>query len=362
VRRRNSFAGRVVRGLLACLTCGLYMVAAGVVVAADSDDGDKKKVVTQLPEKISVPADEVAGLKSLKAEKWNVPGVNIEMVRIPAGKFVMGSPKDEDMRRDDEVQRTVRISTPFYISAYEVTQKQFYDLMIPDYDFDGWTFFRGPVSKGTAFHFRRPGRDGRGLELLLDNPMECVSWPKALEYCEAINKREKAAGRLPEGYCYRLPTEAEWEYACRAGTETPFNVEVDLDALKQQGSNGSELAKFAFFDAHINPRGSKTSAVGSNRKPSAWGLYDMHGNVAEWCLDTYAPYPAGQTVADPVAFGPGTEKVARGGSFAGGYQFMRSACRYSVPYDANYYACVGIRLVLAPEIEIPMPSTGEEGK
>ena len=360
MKRRNSLGTSVVRGLLTCLAGSLCIVASAAVTAAESGDGTEKKVVKRPPESINVPADEVGALKALKAESWNVPGVNIKMVRIPAGKFVMGSPKDEDLRCEDETQRTVTIAEPFYISAFEVTQKQFYDLMIPDYDFEGWTFFRGPVAKGAAFHFRRPGRDGRGLELLLDNPMECVSWPRALEYCKLINKREQAAGRLPKGYCYRLPTEAEWEYACRAAAQGMFNVDVDLDAIKQQGSKGPELAKFAFFDPSLNPRGSQTSPVGKNRKPNAWGLYDMHGNVAEWCLDTYAPYPSGEKASDPVAFGPGTEKVVRGGSFAGGYWFMRSACRYSVPFDANYYACVGIRLVLAPRIEIPMPAAEKE--
>jgi formylglycine-generating enzyme required for sulfatase activity len=331
-------------------------VATSVAASApESGDDAEKKVVRRLPENIEVPAAAVAALKDLAAEAWNVPGVDIKMVRIPAGKFVMGSPKDEAHRREDETQRTVVITATFYMSAFEVTQKQFYDLMIPDFDFDGWTFFRGPIAKGTAFHFRSPSRDGRGLGLLLDNPMECVSWPRALQYCAVINKREQAAGRLPQGYCYRLPTEAEWEYACRAGTKGMFNVEVDLDALKQKGSKGAELAKFAFFDPNVNPRGSTTSPVGKGRKPNAWGLYDMHGNVAEWCLDTYAPYPADKQVSDPVALGPGVEKVVRGGGFSGEYWFMRSACRYAVPFDADYYGFVGIRLVLAPQIDIPVP-------
>jgi formylglycine-generating enzyme required for sulfatase activity len=328
--------------------------------AAEPEDGVEQKVVRRPPENIKVPAAAVAAIKALEAEAWNVPGVDIKMVRVPAGEFVMGSPRDEAHRREDETQRTVVITETFYMSAFEVTQKQFYDLMVPDFDFDGWTFFRGPIAKGTAFHFRSPSRDGRGSGLLLDHPMECVSWPRALQYCSVINKREEAAGRLPQGYCYRLPTEAEWEYACRAGTLGMFNVEVNLDALKQQGSKGTELAKFAFLDPNVNPRGSKTSPVGKDRKANAWGLYDMHGNVAEWCLDTYAPYPPGKEVSDPVAFGPGVEKVVRGGGFSGEYWFMRSACRYAVPFEADYYGFVGIRLVLAPRIDIPVPGPENE--
>jgi len=362
MKRRNSFGRLLACGSGACLAVGLCLAACVAASAAKSGKAADKKVVKLPSDNIKVPADKVAALKALEAEAWNVPGVNIKMVRIPAGKFVMGSPKDEAYRRKDEVQRSVAISKPFYMSAFEVTQEQFYDLMIPDFDFDGWTFFRGPIAKGTAFHFRSPSRDGRGLDLLLDNPMECISWPRALEYCKVINERERKAGRLPQGYCYRLPTEAEWEYACRAGTKGAFNVEVNLDALAKQGSKGAELAKFAFFDSSLNPRGSKTSAVGKGRKPNAWGLYDMHGNVAEWCLDTYGPYPAGKQVSDPVSFGAGTEKVVRGGGFSGGYWFMRSACRYSVPFDVGYYGFVGIRLVLAPQIEITMPAGDKTSK
>jgi formylglycine-generating enzyme required for sulfatase activity len=352
MKRPGNFRQLLCSVLAACLCTAVSVAAA----AAKPGGGAGKKAVKGLPASVEAPAAEVAALKALEAKTWTVPGAGIKMARIPAGTFVMGSPATEARRRKDEVQRTVAIAKPFYMSVFEVTQKQFYDLMLPDFDFEGWTFFRGPIGRGAAFHYRPPGRSlTRGEPLLLQNPMECVSWPRALEFCDAINKREQAAGRLPRGYAYRLPTEAEWEYACRAGTKGMFNVAADLDALKQQGSKGPELAKFAFFDPNINPRGSKTSPVGKGRKPNAWGLYDMHGNVAEWCLDTYAPYPAGRRVADPVALGPGREKVVRGGAFSGGYEFMRSACRYSIPYDVDYYGFVGIRLALAPRIAIPAP-------
>ena len=344
-------------GLGASLAGSVCVITSVTVSAATPGEHSDKNVVTRPPKTIEVPAEKVAALKAVKAKTWTVPGANIKMVRIPAGQFVMGSPKEEPHRFSDETQRTVSITKPFYMSAFEVTQKQFYDLMIPDFDFDGWTYFRGPIPNGAAYHFRtREGGPGKGAGLLLDNPMECVSWPRALEYCDLVNTREKAAGRLPNGYCYRLPTEAEWEYACRGGTKGLFNVEVNLEVIKQQGSKGTELAKFAFFDSDLGARDSKTSPVGQGRKPNAWGLYDMHGNVAEWCLDTYATYPTGKNVSDPVAFAPGAEKVVRGGSFAGEYEFMRSASRYAVPFDTDYYAFVGIRLVLAPKVTIPMPA------
>ena len=127
------------------------------------------------------------------------------MVRIPAGKFVMGSPEGEAQRFEDETQRAVTITKPFYMSAFEVTQKQFYKLTIPDYDLESWTYFRGPIANGAAYHFRTSaGSFGRGLDLLLDNPMECVAWPKALAYCELINKREQAAGEWAAVFLIRF--------------------------------------------------------------------------------------------------------------------------------------------------------------
>jgi formylglycine-generating enzyme required for sulfatase activity len=310
---------------------------------------------------------DVEGMKALKASSWTVPGIEMKMARIPGGSFTMGSPASEEFRREDETQHKVTISKPFYIGVYELTQEQFYKLTMPDYDLEAWKHFRGPIHEGGAFHFRYqpPGVNHiYGKQLHLQHPMECVSWTRAVRYCKALTAIERKAGRLPRGYEYRLPTEAEWEYACRAGTRGMFNIDVDIKKLKaEEKSSKGDLAKQRYLNTFAfafspNPRWSKTGKVGNGRKPNAWGLYDMHGNVAEWVLDSYAPYGKKRVAVDPVYFSTaaGQEKVVRGGSIAGGFTFMRCAVRYTVPYDADYYGFVGLRVVLAPAIRVPLPA------
>ena len=303
----------------------------------------------------ALAADDVEGMKALKAENWTVPDIDLKMKLIPAGTFTMGSPEAEAHRRADEVQHKVEISKPFYMGVYEVTQRQFYKLMMPkDYDYDAWQYKRGPLTHGAAFHFRkRPGGiifgdNAFGGPLTDLNPMECLTWTRAREFCRKVTEIERQAGRLPDGYVYRLPTEAEWEYACRAGTRGPYNVEIDYGDMKN-------LKKFAFYGG-ANWWVSYTSKVGDHRLANAWGLHDMHGNVYEWCLDWYGPYQKGK-VSDPLGPAEGKEKVVRGGCFylkdENVHTFLRSACRYCLPPDIEFYAIVGMRLALAPAIEGP---------
>jgi formylglycine-generating enzyme required for sulfatase activity len=308
----------------------------------------------------TAPGDDAAVMKALKATGWAVPELGMKLRLIPAGTFVMGSGAGEVGRREDETPRTVTISRPFYMGVYEVTQREYYKLMLPaDFDYEGWKFKRGPIHLGTAFCWRYGGSGlifntgAVGGELTDDHPMECVTWAKAMEFCRKLTERERAAGRLPKGHVYRLPTEAQWEYACRAGSAGPYNVEGDFTKL-------SFMKSIAFLRTHNWTRFG-TAPVGGGRKPNAWGLYDMHGNVYEWCLDWYGPYAKGKA-ADPAGAAEGTEKVARGGCFAGlagkagtaevlaktVHPFLRSASRYRFPPDANYYAILGFRVVLAP--------------
>ena len=302
-------------------------------------------------------ADDAEGMKTLEAEGWTVPGIELEMKLIPAGDFTMGSPKSEAHRRDDEVQHKVEISKPFYMGVYEVAQGQFYKLMMPkDYDYKAWQYKRGPVADGAAYHFRpRPhgimfNDSSLGGPVQLEHPMECISWERSREFCRKITETERKAGRLPEDYVYRLPTEAEWEYACRAGTKGPYNVDIDHTNIK-------DLKKIAFYSAESNWWTTRTSKCGDHRLPNAWGLYDMHGNVYEWCLDWYGAYPsASSPQADPTGPAEGKEKVVRGGCFYldddNAHMFLRSASRYSVPPDVDFYGIVGMRLVLAPKVAV----------
>ena len=183
--------------------------------------------------------------------------IGMKLVRIPADKFAMGSPATEAEREGGEEPHEVAITRPFYLCVHTVTQGQFQKVM------------------GKNPSFFHP-KNGGGL----DHPAEQVRWGEAREFCARLSAlpEEKKAGRT-----YRLPSEAEWEYACRAGTTTPFNV-GDALSSKQANFNGN----FPYGGAEKGPFLGRTAKVGSY-PPNAWGLYDMHGNVYEWCNDWYDP-------------------------------------------------------------------------
>jgi len=183
--------------------------------------------------------------------------IGMKLVRIPAGKFVMGTPANEAEREAGETQHEVAITRPFYLGVYTVTQGQFQKIM------------------GKNASFFQPNKGGSP-----DHPAEQVRWREALVFCRKLSAlpEEKKAGRT-----YRLPSEAEWEYACRAGTTTPFNV-GDALSSRQANFNGN----FPYGSAAKGPYLRKTAKVGSYAA-NAWGLYDMHGNVLQWCNDFYDP-------------------------------------------------------------------------
>ena len=241
-------------------------------------------------------------------------GVQMEFVRIPAGTFMMGSPTSEVGRDNDESQVRVTISRPFYLGKYEVTQKQ-------------WRAVRGTDPS----KFKGD-----------DCPVECVSWDDANAFCAKLTERERDAGRLPQNMKYTLPTEAQWEYACRAGTTTRFsfgNSASDLcrygnfydksgdrkyDADYRKKNNWKLPPDTAWDDGYV-----ETAPVGRYR-PNAWGLYDMHGNVWEWCADYYNPELTAGT--DPCRTTPGSgeygsRRVGRGGGWSGPGRDCRSAIR-----------------------------------
>jgi len=247
-------------------------------------------VVLGLVGALSVMAQEV---KPGKVEVVDLgKDVKLEMVLIPAGKFMMGSPESEKERSDNEKQHEVTLTKSYYMGKYEVTQEQ-------------WESVMG----------KNPS-DTKGAKL----PVTNVSWEDCQEFIEKLNTSTKGN--------YRLPMEAEWEYACRAGTATAYSV-------------GDSLTK---ADANID--GDSTKAVGSY-KPNAFGLYDMHGNVWEWCEDWGAGYPAG-AVTDPKGAATGDQRrVLRGGSFVSNVSRARSSFRNpnspTVRYDYN-----GFRLARTP--------------
>ena len=158
-------------------------------------------------------------------------------------------------------------------------------------------------------------------------PIYYVSWDEAAEFCRRINERESADGRLPQGYGYWLPTEAQWEYACRAGTDGPFGTGGTLDAL-------------AWYE---RTSGGVTHPV-ATKAHNGWGLHDLHGNVREWCADYYGEYSDG-TVIDPLGPESGTNRVERGGHWSSPPGLCRSAQRNGVPGNRRYPG-VGFRIAL----------------
>jgi formylglycine-generating enzyme required for sulfatase activity len=224
-----------------------------------------------------------------------------DMVQILAGTFKMGSPKNEADRRDDETQHQVKVRD-FLISRYQITNA-LYEKFDPNHRSQ-----RGQFSDQD------------------DQPVIYVNWYEAVMFCRWLG-------------C-RLPTEAEWEYACRAGTSTPFNTGDNLTTEQANYHGNYPYKKY--------PKGKylqKTTPVGSY-PPNAWGLHDMHGNVYEWCQDWYGEYKK-ETVENPTGPETGSSRVLRGGSWDGGARFCRSANRGLFSPDARSGG-VGFRLVFVP--------------
>jgi formylglycine-generating enzyme required for sulfatase activity len=227
--------------------------------------------------------------------EWRSP-LGMDFVLIQPGSFSMGATYRDPF---DDVQplHRVTISKPFYLGKYEVTQGQ-------------WQAVMG--SNPSSF---------TGDPQL---PVESVTWDEVQEFIRKLNTRE--GGR---GYEYRLPSEAQWEYAARAGSMTAYSF----------GDNASQLGDYAWYDANA---GSKTHPVGQKRA-NAWGLYDMQGNVGEWVQDWYGAYAAA-AVSDPEGPASGSYRVLRGGSPISGARGCRSAIRYGSPpgYRNNF---LGFRLL-----------------
>jgi formylglycine-generating enzyme required for sulfatase activity len=227
-------------------------------------------------------------------------GVKLEMVLIPAGEFMMGSPdSDRGAANDEKPQHRVRITQPFYMGKYPVTQEQWTAVMG-----DNPSFFKGPK-----------------------NPVEWVSWEDCLVFLRRLN--EKAGmGK------WEFPTEAQWEYACRAGSTTIFCF----------GDDESGLGDYGWYDKNS---GGKPHPVGE-KKPNPWGLYDMHGNVWQWCRDWYDPaYYAYSPTDDPTGPETGTDRVSHGGCWFSPARSARSANHGRIE-AAHHGSHLGFRAALAP--------------
>jgi formylglycine-generating enzyme required for sulfatase activity len=214
-------------------------------------------------------------------------GVLMKLVRIRPGKFMMGEGND---------QHEVTISKPFYVGVTEVTQAQYEAVMGTNP-----SKFKGAT-----------------------NPVETVSWNDATEFCKKLSEKTRQA--------VRLPTEAEWEYACRAGIKTGFSF----------GDADDGLGDYAWYNANS---GGTTHPV-AKKKPNAWGLYDMHGNVWEWCADWCGDYPKG-AVTDPQGPASGSYRVLRGGAWITDPDICRSALRRNDISPGGRYFDFGFRVVVS---------------
>lgn len=260
-------------------------------------------------------------------------GVEVSMVKIKAGSFVMGSPQSEARQYDDENQHRVTLTRDYWLGKYEVTQGQWEAVMG-----DNPSFFKGDDCQQGILWYILLGHSGSLKFKYANHPVEQVSWEDAKEFCDKLNRLYR--GKLPKGYRFDLPTEAQWEYACRAGTTTALNNGKNLT---DERYNCKNLDEIAWYDYKGRER--STHVVGEKR-PNAWGLYDMHGNVWEWCRDWYACY-SGDAI-DPTGPVRGERgRVRRGGSWLNLARNCRSAYRIGdSPLRRGNQ--IGFRLALVP--------------
>jgi formylglycine-generating enzyme required for sulfatase activity len=268
-----------------------------------------------------VPVPAVSGEPPGAGSPVTVADLGMELVWVAPGSFHMGS---NDGAPDEKPVHAVRISRGFWLGKYEVTQGEYEGLM---------------GNNPSSFKGAR-------------NPVECVPWNDAVAFCGKLTEREHAAGRLPAGYVYRLPTEAEWEYACRAGSTTRFCFGEDESLLCQYGNycDRSNTSNLPWKDKGHSDGFDKTAPVGS-LKPNAWGLYDMHGNVWEWCLDWYdSGYYGRSPATDPLNAQAASSRVFRGGSWCNSAWGVRSAYRFGFRPVLTCLS-LGFRACLAPRSE-----------
>lgn len=237
--------------------------------------------------------------------------INIEVVTCKAGTFAMGSPDSEKGHYNNETLHIATIYQPFAIGKYEVTQDQYESI----------------IGKNPSKFVG------------LSNPVEGVNWYEAVAFCEKLN--QIYSSQLPVGYKFDLPTETQWEYSCRAGTITALNNGKDLISETNICYNLNEIA---WYESNSE---SKTHPVGQ-KKPNSWGIYDMHGNVWEWCKDCYGDYQVSSATKE-IKPDDNTARVFRGGSWGYDAKHCRAAYRhYFCPPVKGYD--LGFRIAIVPSV------------
>ncbi len=255
-----------------------------------------------------------SGLRTPAYHKYlDMPKMTFVPIPAAGKRFTMGSPEDERRRGGDEDQVQVRLTQDFEMQSTEVTQLQWFEVMRENLS----RFKSEKYCKGEHREIER-------VELCLNNPVENVSWNEVQNFIRELNRQ------IDDGYTYRLPTEAEWEYAARAETTTVYSF----------GDNSEDLRAHGWYWENSNRRTHKVGQKSAN----AWGLHDVHGNVWEWVEDAYASDLPGGT--DPLQ-SSGRDRVVRGGGWSNGAQGLRSADRSSInPGDRGYF--IGFRLLRTP--------------
>ncbi len=242
----------------------------------------KKQSILKAPSQAVAKARNNMASRALASVQVKTNSIGMKLKLIPAGEFLMGSPESEPERCNDEVQHRVRITKPLYMQTTPVTQSQ-------------WITVMGETPWGeylfSQFHS--------------DSPATHISHNSAVDFCHELSERENAT--------YRLPTEAEWEYSCRAGTTTAYSF----------GASAAELEQYGWYSDNVVDN--HASIVGQ-KAPNNFGLHDMHGNVWEWCSDWFDEYPSGP-VTDPTGPSSGSYRVVRGGSWHAPTGDCRSAFR-----------------------------------
>lgn len=309
---------------LAVLAAVAVMAAVGLLILLGS-----RGHITPPEERPGTPWWDVAAEQRAYAAQANLPahfenGQGQRLVLIPPGTFTMGSPETEPGRLDQEgPQHQVEIAHGYYMAATEVTNAQ-YRRYEPGHSSNLMQRFGKPVT--------REGFDGDA------QPVVLVSWNDAVAYCDWLTKQERAAGSLLDGHAYRLPTEAEWEYACRAGTVTAYSF----------GSDPNQRGAYAWYGDNS---GDRTHAVGL-KHPNGWGLFDMHGNALEWSQSLRRPFPYRARDGRESLVEQG-RRIIRGGGYGRPdprrprpYTYDRSATRVNQPQEQGGMG-TGFRVVLS---------------
>lgn len=311
VSRRPDAGKRRTKVLLGFGAAVLCLLVVGILLIPGDEPTREVPVETvQSPPAAEPPPKEPEPAAVIPESDTFANSIGMTLRLISAGELLMGSPESEEGRVDNEgPQHRVEISTPFYIQTTEVTQAQ-------------WTSVMGT----------EPWKGEKFVTEDLANAASYVSWDDAVAFCEALSGRD--------GKVYRLPTEAEWEYACRAGSTSAFSCGDDVEVLLE----------YAWFRKNAFDTGQRYPGPVGRKRPNEFGLFDMHGNVAEWCSDQYADgYYAKAPAIDEGGPPTGIRRICRGGSWNMPADQVRSAYRRLREFTAGAIGSVGFRVVAVAE-------------